>query len=380
MRTAAKLAGAGILLFLVAEASLRWIPRSWVPSLKLIDRVYQARGGWNRMMAGDGYLGYHLRPGLALDFESEGRTLPIRTVAIQPGGAVGYRDLGTSPPFSMIAIGGSFAACDDVPDEACWVRKLGESKGVSAATLGVNGYSTEAAARLLERHGMSLKPKIVLVEIHPNDFRDNQNFDNWSASGDSDLWAWLGEHHGRTKTVKWLGESFALYRFVDGIQRGYERQLFPYRPTDEIDLLFRFDQWFVTVVTLGANHPGWPSMQKSLRAIRDTAEAGGARVVAILFPTKEQAYWDVVADRAPESVRGRVDTPIDLVAEFSANERIPVCDLREPFRTAALRPEQIYHRISAHMNDAGHRLTASAVGDCLLRLGLLSGGETEHVH
>ncbi|HYD48464.1 MAG TPA: hypothetical protein VEB21_08960 [Terriglobales bacterium] len=345
------------------EIGLRVVPRSIVPQLRLLDRVYGARSAWTQMMTGDPYLGYKLKPGLDIDFPSEGRRIPFRTNSYGLDG-IGFRDLGNQPPFRMVAVGGSFTVCDDVPAEACWVRRLADSLNSSAVTLAANGYSTLAAARTLARYGSHFGGKLVLVEVHPNDFRDNATFERWSRTGDDNFWEWLAFQRGRTPWVQWLGRNSMIFRLIDGSSRGLHRLIYSYNQ-DGLDLVFRLDTWFLSVVRNGERHAGWPLTQLSLQQLRNTARSQGAEMMAVLFPTKEQAYWQRVKPMAPADIAPIIDRPIELVADYCRQQGLHCCDLRPALRQHAATTEQIFHRISAHPNDLGHAVVAEAVEECL---------------
>lgn len=354
----------------VVEAVLWGLPRAWLPAgFALLDRVYTARSGWARMMVGDPYLGYKLKPDLDMLFPSEGRNIPVRTLNYGLG-EVGFRDIGTRPPFDGVAIGGSFTVCDDVPAEKCWVKSLSESADVSIATLGVNGYSTLAAARMLDRHGRQLHPRFVLVDIFLNDFKDNLNFDRWSRSGHDNFWAWLRERRGRSELDRWLSEYSMIYRIIDGAMRARGRRIHPYSE-DGLDLVFRLDGWWLQLIEHPDRAPAWKLMRGALLDVRNTAREMGAQPVVLFFPMKEEVYWERVQKLAPEIADKDVSHPFDVIRDFCKAESIPYCDLREPLRAEAGKGRQLYHRISSHWNDEGNAVAAAAIERCLRDQALL---------
>lgn len=361
------------LAFVAVEVGLRLVPRAWFPPLRLLDRVYTAGSAWSEMMQGDPVVGYRLKPGVALRFPSEGGAVDFRTTGL-PSDDFGYRDIGTEPPFPLLAIGGSFSVCDDVSGEACWVRRLAESTGVSAGTLGVNGYSTLAAARMLERYGARFAPRVVLLEVYPNDLRDNIVFESWERSGSDDMWAWLRESRGRTAVRRWLGSYSMVFRLLEGASRGYQRNLVKYKD-DRLDLILRFDSWMVRIIREGEEHPGWEPTKRSLREAREIATRQGATLVPVLFPTKEQAYVALLGESEPADVVRNLDRSLDMLVELCRSEGMFCCDLRRPLREAASAGRQVYHRISAHMNEDGNAISAAAVERCLRAGGHLDGLE-----
>jgi hypothetical protein len=363
----------GVVLGLVmGEAALRVFPRSLMPKeFRILDRVYTARSAWEDMMMGDPYLGYKLRPNLDILFPSEGRKIPYRTTSYGLGD-IGFRDIGTHPPFDAVAVGDSFTLCDDVPAAACWGRRLTDAEGLSVATLAVNGYSTLAEARILERYAPPLKPRLVLLGVYPNDFKDNVNFDRWTRSGTDNFWIWLGHQHGRGKFGRWLADHSMIYRIVDGVWRARGRQIHKYKQGN-LDFVFRLDHWWLQLVTDVEHDPGWRLMQKALLDMRATATDMGADFVVLIFPTKEQIYWGLVRQFAPGKEDLDVDHPTDVLREFCAANAIKYCEFTSPLREEAQRGRQLYHRISSHWNDEGNAVGAQVIARCLRSYGLLKG-------
>jgi hypothetical protein len=364
----------GVLLGLVlSELTLRFLPRSLLPKeFGILDRVYEARGAWTEMMTGDPYLGYKLKPRLDLQFPSEGRSIPIRTTTYGLGD-IGFRDIGTQPPFYAVAIGDSFTLCDDVPPEACWVKHVADATGLSFATLGVNGYSTLAEARILEKYGRHLRPKLVLLGIFPNDFKDNVNFQEWTESGTGNFWVWLGGKRGRGEFGRWLADHSIVYRMIDGALRVRGRKIDKYRD-EHVDFVFRLDKWWLDLLKDTEHDPGFGLMQKAILDIKRTADDMGAQLVVLLFPPKEQIYWDLARRFASARQQNlTVSRPLDTVRSFLQAKGIAYCEFTEALQAEARKGRQLYHRISSHWNDAGNAVGAEVVVRCLSEHGLLNG-------
>lgn len=355
---------------IVVELVLHYFPRSLLPAqFRLLDRVYSARSAWQEMMQGDPYLGYKLRPGLDINFPSEGREIPIRTNSFGLGD-IGFRDIGTQPPFDAVALGDSFTLCDDVAAENCWVRHLADDTGVSVATLGVNGYSTMAAARVLDRYGRKLAPKLVVVGVFPNDFKDNVHFDGWLASGSDNYWTWMGSRRGRTGFGNWLADRSMVYRLLDGARRSRSRDIHDYRDAN-FDYVFRLDRWWTQAIEDIDAHRGWALMQASLLDMRRIADEIGARFVILIFPTKEQVHWDLVKIHTPTGSNYQPDMPTDAVRRFADGKGIAYCDLTPSLRAESSKGHQLYLRVSGHWNEAGNAFGAGVIESCLRDKGLL---------
>lgn len=331
-----------------------------------VDRAYTGRVRWEEMMVADATLGYRPRPDLEIRFPSEGRTIPVRTTS-HGLGDIGFRDIGTRPPFDAVAIGDSFTFCDDVPAEACWVRQLGELAGLRIATLGVSGYSTLAEARLLARYGPVLRPRLVIPAIFANDFNDNVAFERWAGSGAPDFWAWRMQQEGRTGAARWLADHSAVYRLLDVARRGRDSRSVAYRDGG-LDLVFRVDGAWLGVADArraADRARGWQLMQRALREMRATADALGAHLLLVLIPAKEEVYWDLLRTRLPEATVRAARSPLAELRAFCEQEGFACCDLTPPLRAEAARGRQVYLRVSGHWNDAGNAVAARAVADCL---------------
>ncbi len=223
---------------------------------------------------------YALRPRLDLDFPSEGRKVHVRTVSSGVGD-IGMRDIGTTAPFDAVAVGDSFTFCDDSSAEECWVRLLSERTGLSFVTLGVNGYSNLAAARMLRKMSDTFKPKLVLVGFFPNDFKDNLHFDNWTRSETDDYWTWMRRKR-RREASDFLARYSVLCRLIDASRRYSGRDIYEY-DEDGLRFVFRADAWCRAVVKEPGGTPGFKQMTEALRDLKaqDPGNGRGTRGTSV---------------------------------------------------------------------------------------------------
>lgn len=359
-----------VVVALCAEFGTRAILSTFAPEkFELLQRVYSARDAWTRMMRGHAELGYTLRPGLDTLFPSEGRAIPIRTTTFGVTGDVGFRDIGTTPPFDVIAVGGSLTLCDDVPVAGCWLRHMADATGRSIGTLGVNGYSTRAAVRMLDTYGRRFTPRLVLAEVFPNDFKDDVVFEEWRSSGSDNYWIWAAELRGRGPLARWLGTHSILYRAVDGLRRSWGRHIYRYRD-EQLDFIFRFDGWWLRLARDAASDPGLPLVRESLADFKRISAEMGSQLMVVVTPSKEQVYWEIARQFLPAAEAIDPNAPTRAIVELAREHGIPVCDLTAPLRAEAQRGKQLYHQISGHWNDAGGAAAARAAIECLERFGL----------
>jgi hypothetical protein len=341
-----------------------------------LERVYAGRAKWEEMMIADEELGYHPKPDLDLLYPSEGRSIDVRTTS-HGLGDIGFRDIDTEPPFDAIALGDSFTFCDDVPVEECWVRLVGEHTRLSIASLGISGFSTMAEARVLNRYGKQLRPKIVLLGLFPNDFNDNLRFAEWIGSGHPDFWQWRKAREGRGPVRSWLASHSLSYRLLDAALRSGGDETLRY-DKNGLSLILRTGRWLADQEQERDREEAWRLMRKALLDIDRDAASIGAELVVVLIPSKEEVYWNVVRRDLPSSLASNeIDRPLQLVEEFCGREGIPVCDLRPSFEREAELYRQLYLRVSGHWTAAGNALAAETIAECLRSRALSANAVTD---
>jgi hypothetical protein len=362
---------ATLVSIVAAEVMIAALPAGLKPTpLRTIETFYTRRAQWQAMTAGDSYLGFKLRPDVDMRFPFEGGAIPIRTTSHGLGGTIGFRDIGTHAPFGAIVIGDSYAFCDEVVADDCWVRRLSDRSGISLATLGVSGYSTMAEARMLKRYGASFGAPLVLVGVFPNDLADNVNFGNWSGDGSDDMTLWLQRKRAWHPVGPWLEQHSALYRLAGAALHKRTRGIHRHRENG-LDLVLRFDDWWLKAVKTPERHPGWPLMKDALLDMKQTAGAMGAKLAVVVFPTKEEAYFDIARRYLPALDAADADRLPRLVTSFLTEQGILGCDVSGELRAQARQGRQLYYSVSGHFNQEGNHVAADAVQRCLAAHGLL---------
>jgi len=354
------------------EIGVRIVPDFLLPGeFRIMDRAYTGRVKWQEMMVGDSYLGYHYKPDLDVDFPSEGQNVDVRTTS-HGLGDIGFRDIGTRPPFDAIAIGDSFTFCDDVTTDDCWVKHVGALSGLNIGTLGVSGFSTLAEARVLDRYGRRLEPDLVILAIFPNDFNDNIEFDDWTRSGTENFWLWRGEREGRGPLFRRLADQSVLMRIIDSALRTRDRHSYVYA-ADGLDIVFQ-PWWFKPMDAERREHRerGWALMRDAIMKIRATTTEIGAELVVMTIPTKEEVYWEVVREALPNYESLTIDRPFGELFELCRTQSIVCCDTTPALHDEAAAGRQLYLRVSSHWNDLGNRVAAGAVDRCLAEAGLVA--------
>ena len=339
-----------------------WVALSLLPAgLAGLQRAVSAQARSEQLMQADAFLGYHLKPGVEMVYRSEGGQVRVRTTSYGLGD-IGFRDLGMKPPFDIVAFGNSFTYCDDISPEGCWLRLLGDTTGLSVGDLGVSGYSTLAQARLLERYGPPLRPRVVLVTVFANDFRNNEQFDRWLRSGSDDFPRWLAQKRRKGPVGDTLARHSVVLRIFLAARRASSRQMEKYKD-GTLDLAFSFDPWWIKLTKHAEDSPGFRLMQQALLAMEAQAEQMGAQLVVLLLPTKEEVYWDIARQYVKEDVD--IDHPRAVVRAFCEKKGLKFCDFTDGLRAEARKGRQLYLRVSGHWNEAGHAFMAAATERCL---------------
>jgi hypothetical protein len=339
-----------------------WVSLSLLPSdLAGLQRAVSGQDRSEQLMQPDSFLGHRLRPGFEMVYKSEGRPVRVNTTSFGLGD-VGFRDLGMKPPFDLVALGDSFTYCDDISPEGCWLRLLGDKTGLSVGDLGVPGYSTMAQARMLERYGAPLHPRIVLMTVFANDFRDNEQFEQWLRSGSDDFPKWLGQKRQRGAVGNTLARHSVVFRIFLAVRRAGSLQMEKYKD-GTLDLAFSFDPWWIKLSKHAEDSAGFRLMQQALLAMQAQAEQMGAQLVVLLLPTKEEVYWDIARQYVKEDVD--IDHPRAVVRAFCEEKGLKFCDFTDGLRAEAHKGRQLYLRVSGHWNEAGHAFMAAATARCL---------------
>jgi hypothetical protein len=226
-----------------------------------------------------------------------------------------------------------------------------------------------AAARLLERYGKGFRPRVVLHGLFLNDFEENLDFVSWEESGQDNLRAWYHEQN-LGKFGYQLYKRSRTYRLVRSMLRAGKSQTYRLQENG-LNLYLSPTGWWVHATAHAVQPKYLEFMQRILKQEQESARAMGARLVVLLFPFKEQVYWDRMVQKTPELSRIDVDQPFRLLTHFCREQGIETVDLTEALRAPARRGEQLYFSVDAHWNPQGNAVVADAVFAALHGQGVL---------
>ena len=352
------------------EMILAWFPQLLPHQLREVNNRMETAVRWDETVSGDPYLGFKLKPDIARTVSLDGAKAEMKTVRmIDPD--VGFRDMGVpfqGPPADL-AIGDSFTVCYGVQPADCWVRLVGSGAGRDIVDMGVSGYSALAASRMLDRYGAAFKPRLVLHGLFLNDFEENLDFASWEHSGKDNMRDWYHEQSLGEFGYQ-LYKRFRTYRLLHSMLRAERSSTFRLQDNG-LNLYMSPSGWWVHA-TEHAAQPQYLDFMKQVLLDEDRrAHAMGAQLVILLFPFKEQVYWDRMLAHDPELRSVDVDQPFRLLTEFGREHGLQMIDLTPALRARAQAGEQVYFSMDAHWNPHGNAVVADTVLGELKERGLL---------
>jgi hypothetical protein len=317
--------------------------------------------------------------------------------------------------FTIVVLGDSYMEASHVDLPQAFHRQLAEAlgPGFRVVNLGVGGFGTVQAWRQFATRCTAYAPDLVLLGF----YAENDVYNN-SAELSRAMW---GESNPRYFSVPYVtrdatGALAVVPPDYDLARAGFEAQIAQYSPraywlknaTDSaLEKVYKqlLNSWRQRVHTPGNDpniHLGvyldqfdpalfpdsdldhdtyarsfaeaWRDTGDVLAALRDDADAAGARLAVFTVPSKLQvnaAYQEAVAKAYP-GLALDLERPHGELAAICARLEIPLRDLLPDFRAVKATGETLnYKRGDSHWNPAGHRLAAQRTAAWLRESGLV---------
>ena len=261
------------------------------------------------------------------------------------GGEIQPKDEHT---FRILAIGDSITEATFLKDEDRYISKLAAvlsgktGRTVEAINGGVSGYNTWQELELLKTKGLSIEPDLIIVGVCLNDFfgkkpalkkdffgRIVENYRDGSRARHFDF------IYQRSDLYKLVYDFFATKRRSDLDGKKYLHYLESYeyliKPKD-------FEKWKSPFIEMLA-----------------VAKDNNAEIVFVIFPLENQVIKDKDKSYAP-------------LSDFFKENNAYYIDLMEYFKDYPAGDEPLYkERDIIHPSRLGHKITAEAVADYILR-------------
>ncbi len=307
----------------------------------------------------DNYLKFKLKPGIDKVLYSADKTpfeMKTNSLGFQD---IGFRDEGLDGIPYAVVVGDSFTFGLGVDANETWVKLLQTKTNHHFTNMGVVSYSTVAEERTLEKYGIKLKPKLVIVGFAINDYSDSYDFfNNVSVTKNfldslrekiaiyKFLWQRLGELKHDTEIIKYKDESLDFIFWpqpaMDDVSSRYEK------------------------VNVGEKFA-----QESFLRIKKLADDNNATLIVVLLPAKEQVYWNIVSKLVRNPQDYEFDFPTDSMNKFCTLNKLNCLDLAPKFREKAKMGGQLFFRIDSHYNKLGNELVANEIYNYLRQIGAI---------
>ncbi|HKU60911.1 MAG TPA: hypothetical protein VJQ44_06805 [Gemmatimonadales bacterium] len=268
----------------------------------------------------------------------------------------GFRNADSAPDSAeVVAVGDSWTFAFGVDDSVAWPRLVGDSLSpLRVRNLGLIGSGPAQYTVLLRRFGLPLHPRVVLYGVFPgNDLDDQEAFDRWSGEGHPGNFAewriagglghaqpfWERSYLAAALEEAWKHRHDRFAGVTARLADGSRIQLLPSR----------------LVVRAARSHPGDSTFDHVLAAVdraRELAAHSDARLVVLVFPSKEEVYLPLQHLPVPPMTA-------DWVGALRARG-LECLDLTGPLREHAVGPP-LYYEVDGHANAAGNRVIAQAI-------------------
>lgn len=328
---------------LAVEGALRWwrptpCPSAATSELMACLHTYSEVYGWE------------LRPGIAI-------AIPPGRITIDGQGRRRIPRAGPAGATRVVSLGDSVAFGLEVDDASTLAAQLGGlDPDLDVVDLSVPGYGTDQELLKLEREGLALAPKIVLLSfclandladdalpvflydgVHPKPFFRLED-------GGLVLHAEHLRLGGAARAALWLSEHSALFNLLSPGRAGRvlaERA----GPADSVHWQTRYNE------VMAQPEPLLALAARLIEEMKARAESAGARLVVVSHPTR----------RFPE---GTASLEGDLRTRLAAGG-VGLISLGDQYRARGLSLADLMTDGVGHLNARGHRAAAEAIREAL---------------
>ena len=362
------------LSFGAAEALLRLSPLAASQRLAVISQAFQAstktHPGW----------GWSFAPDVSTDWDytgRESRSIVIRfeTIPIPGNPEYGMRDDGSylRAARRVIVLGDSFSFGATVELSHVWAKRIeARHPGVAFVNLAIGGGLVKAVREYRDVRD-HIAHDVVTYQLYVgNEFLDNDQYPH-SFEPTADNLHVFYRQYGRfsDRSVLIFGANAALRRLIRGSARG----MYPPRE-DEVWLEGIGNlspTWAMPAFDRHDGHEadghGVTETERHLALLDHLARERGKQLLVLLFPSKEQVYFDLLPDEA----RPDVDPlePNRLVLEMCRRHGVACVDLFDELRRR--RNGRLFWDYDPHLTPLGQALAAELVEGALRSRNLLNG-------
>ncbi len=305
----------------------------------------------------DASLLYKFKPDLKSSVpNADGIVHEVETVSLGFDG-IGFRDDGINGEPYAIVVGDSFSLGMEVNMEDTWAELLEQKLGKDVANMALYGYGSIQEKRMLELYGTKLNPKLVIWGFFANDFSDDFEADKMLKNEET-----IPEKlYSEFSTVRLIWTSIGkLKRASDSIAYS----------DSNLDFTLWPNQWrYLYPITPDSNavQVGEKLTKSNILEAKQIAESRGAEFVLIIFPTKDEVYWQYVKDKVKSITLEDLDYPVRVMKQFCEENNILCLDLTQPLINQSSEGRQLYFPLDGHFNENGNRVVSDIVYQFLMK-------------
>ena len=378
-----------------------------LPLLLGIDAVVTLiRASHNAPYVFDG-LAYHRPANYHVEDQFEDRPQAERSFPDRPDGfgkvafdfrfdERGFRNPAAVDDCDVVVLGDSFAEGSRVTNEDAWPARLADRTGLRIYNLGMSGYDPQHYLASLKRHGLPLKPKLVICMIYEgNDFRSAkwiENPEDYKLPAKKVFQHFLRNSLVISSLDRLFTQTFgriASRRHLEGgeifswmpvrVAAGETTRHYAFSPKRMLRHLDSLDEFRI------GRH--WANTARNLRAIKESCKLAGAQLVIVYAPDKPHTVLPLVREELPgekvhafaelktrdipgpdafmQQLFAGLDAMETVTREFCETESIPFVTFTPALRAAAAAGRQVYYTYDQHWTPIGHEVVTDALLDSL---------------
>ena len=312
-----------------------------------------------------------LKPNIDKQLTTSDYTI-FRTVTDRPApngkvASVGFRDsFDDRAPFGLM-LGDSFTMGWGVESEDTWPAVVTRQSGRRFYNLGMMGTGPQFAITALQKYGIPYKPKVVVWQFFPNDFKDAADYEEWKLSGEP---AEVKHDHSLAERI--FSRHSYVYKLYKLLTRPKSSKVAPWQG-DGIDYVFAYGWQSELNMEKPEIARGMELMKEHIDRFAQLARLNGFKPLFVAQPYKEQVYYEEFASVAAGEVTPLedVESSYKALLAYAKSVGLYTFDLAPTLR--AHKDEQIFLRIDGHLSPEGSRIAGKAIADYMLKTGILPG-------
>jgi len=261
-----------------------------------------------------------------------------------------------------VLVGDSMGYGYGVQEKDSWPRRVEQSLAAGPLiNLTLPGLGPEQYYRFLKRFGVPLHPHLVLYCIFPgNDVLDANRFLEWEASGSKSLLGWEWQQNvGEERPPGFLYELEVKSYLMLGM-RSVRKNLTSRFSSQTLHMPGGNIQFAPALyeARMDEFQPADPGFRAMLTAVQETkalSDRMGARLLIVIFPSKEEVYLPGLGQSFPDMV-----TPVkQAIAAAGTHDVLDLTDGLRKHASKDLPP--LYFEIDGHLNERGSALVAGII-------------------